>query len=328
VIRSTFSPIRPLLLLLIPLLLSVAAAQPVRHVILISVDGLRSDAIAALGPERLPTLHRFRAEGTWTDNARTDPSFTVTLPNHVAMLTGRPTFGSAGHGWTGNGTPGPSETIHRRKGERVASVFDAVGDAGLSAALFAGKEKFVLFEQSYGEQLDRVLIDPDTPALVDAFLADFGERRFAFVLLHLRDPDGAGHARGFDPEGNAYAEAVALVDRQLGRIVAAIEADPALRAGTALILTSDHGGNSLGHGDAGRPENYTVPFYVWGAGVAAADFYALNGHRADAGDERFGADADPQPIRNGDAANLALSLLGLPPLPGSMFGVADPLNLR
>jgi predicted AlkP superfamily pyrophosphatase or phosphodiesterase len=297
-------------------------------VILVSVDGLRADAIATLGPERLPTLHRLRAEGAWTDNARTDPGFTVTLPNHVAMLTGRPTFGAGGHGWTGNGTPGPNETIHRRKGERVPSVFDAVGDAGLTTALFAGKPKFVLFEQSYGERLAVALIDPDTPVLVDAFLAGFTEQRFAFVLLHLRDPDAAGHSRGFDPEGSAYAEAIALVDGQLGRIVAAIEADPELRAGTVLILTSDHGGNGLGHGNGDHPENYTIPFIVWGTRVVAGDLYALNGDRADAGDERFGAAADPQPIRNGDAANLALSLLGLPPLAGSSFGVADPLTVR
>lgn len=329
VIRPPPLPIRPLPLLLAALLLlPFAAAQQVRHVILVSVDGLRADAVARIGPERLPTLHRLRSEGAWTDRARTDAGFTVTLPNHVAMLTGRPTFGTAGHAWSGNGTPGPSETIHRRKGERVESVLDAVHDAGLATGVFAGKEKFVLFEQSYGEQLDAYWFESDTPALVDAFLAAFAERRFAFVLLHLRDPDGAGHAAGFDPEGATYADAVALVDRQLGRVLAAIEADPELRASTALILTSDHGGTALSHGRADDPANFAIPFYVWGAGVAAGDLYALNPTRADPGEERPDVRADPPPIRNGDAANLALTLLGLPTLEGSTYGVDHPVRVR
>ena len=319
-----------LLVLLIAMLSMLARAQSVGHVILVSVDGLRGDAIAALGPERLPNLFRLRREGAWTDNARTDADHTVTLPNHIAMITGRPAGGERGHGWAGNGTPGPNETIHSRKGVFVPSVFDIVHEWGLGTALYAGKPKFVLFEQSYGEWIDALVLDSDTPTLIDGYLQALAREQFGFSFIHLRDPDGAGHGWGFTPEpGSAYAAALSLVDGQMARLLATIEATEGLRGTTIVILTSDHGGNGVGHGTATNPDNFVIPFYVWGAGVAMADLYALNAdRRVDPDGAHLGLDAAPPPIRNGDAANLALRLLGLPPLPGSSIGAADPLRVR
>ena len=34
-------------------------------------------------------LVRFIKEGSYTHNARTDADFTITLPNHTSMITGR-----------------------------------------------------------------------------------------------------------------------------------------------------------------------------------------------------------------------------------------------
>ena len=49
-----------------------AGAQnpPIDHVIIISVDGLRPDAITNLGPTLLPNFYRLRNEGTGTDTSR------------------------------------------------------------------------------------------------------------------------------------------------------------------------------------------------------------------------------------------------------------------
>ena len=104
----------------------------------------------------------------------------------------------------------------------------------------------------------------------------------------------------------------------------AVEADPRLAGRTAVVLTADHGGFGTDHRDE-RVEDYTVPFYVWGAGIPAADLYALNPLRADPGTENVGFVAERQPVRNGDAGNLALSLLGLCPLPGSTITPGAPL---
>ncbi|NBU42158.1 MAG: hypothetical protein EBS51_15445, partial [Planctomycetia bacterium] len=54
--------------------------------------------------------------------------------------------------------------------------------------------------------------------------------------------------------------------------------------------------------------------------------YELNStvRRKPAASERFAANAPP-PIRNGDAGNLALSLLGLPAIPGSTINASQDL---
>jgi hypothetical protein len=108
-------------------------------------------------------------------------------------------------------------------------------------------------------------------------------------------------------------------DGYLGSILTAIKSNPALDGHTAIIVTADHGGTGTGHGTASDWRNYTVPFLVWGPGVTAgADLYALNPlTRKDPGSGRPAYSANPQPIRNGDASNLALQLLGLGPIPGS-----------
>src|SRR5262245_66489874 len=55
-------------------------------VIVVSVDGLRPDAIETF---KAPTLQRLIAEGSYTLSARTIlPS--TTLPSHTSMLTGEP----------------------------------------------------------------------------------------------------------------------------------------------------------------------------------------------------------------------------------------------
>src|SRR5262245_8758227 len=56
------------------------------HVVIVSIDGLRPDAIATY---KAPTLERLMGEGSYTLHAATIlPS--KTLPSHTSMLTGEP----------------------------------------------------------------------------------------------------------------------------------------------------------------------------------------------------------------------------------------------
>jgi hypothetical protein len=320
------------------------ATQQTSFVIHISVDGLRPDAIRALGPAQLPNLYRLRNEGVFTDNARTDVDFTITLPNHTTELTGRGVSGSAGHNYTSNDFPPPDRTIHSNKGSYVAGVFDVVHDNGLSTALYASKAKFILFNQSYDatngapdltgaddgqDKIDVYVQTADTALLVTDFLTTLGVSPFNYTLLHLRDPDSAGHAS--DWMSAEYLNSVRNIDTLLGDILNVIENDPALDGNTVIILTSDHGGTegTFGHSDQTLPTNYTIPFYVWGGAIAGgAELYDVNScNRLDPGTEQVAYTGELQPVRNGDAANLTLDLLGLGPVSGSTINSGQDLAL-
>ncbi|RMF82192.1 MAG: hypothetical protein D6744_06220, partial [Planctomycetota bacterium] len=116
--------------------LAVAQPQPVR-VIVISVDGLRPDAITA---ERTPTMFEMREEGARAELAVNDaPS--MTLPNHATILTG---LTSDHHGINFNfEVPGEIG---------VPTLLDYAHDAGYRCAFFATKTKLKYL--AHQEKLD------------------------------------------------------------------------------------------------------------------------------------------------------------------------------
>ncbi len=359
---------RPRTLLLLAALwaaLPCAAAIPaqagnVDFVIQVSVDGLRSDLLAALIAGDLAgdfeNLRRLVDEGATTFNARTDFTHTDTLPNHSTMLTGRPVLQPLGqpptahHGYTSNATPAPWDTLHNRGNPNltyVASVFDVAHDNGLLTSLYVSKSKFVIYEQSYdaangapditgaddgADKIDAFVsrwvgVPANASNMHADFIASMATNRFNYSFVHYLDLDSAGHAWGW---GSIFwAGAVKAVDGYVGDLLALVEGDPVLRGRTVIILTADHGGFGWGHGDSTNPANYTIPFFVWGEGVAGgADLYELNAcTRQDPGTGRPDYNAAPQPIRNGDGSNLALGLLGLDPIAGSTINAGQDLLL-
>jgi predicted AlkP superfamily pyrophosphatase or phosphodiesterase len=316
-------------------------------IILISADGLRPDAVRVLGPEGAPNMHRLSREGAFTANARTDVVYTITLPNHTSMISSRGVVGKDGHGWISNTDPKLGENLHDNRKAYLPSVFQVAHDHGLRTALFASKSKFSLYDLSYDERLgasdvtgedngrdkiDRYVMNEDTELLVDAVIDTFKGEVANFTMLHLRDCDSAGHKDGWNLEpGSPYLSAAAKVDGLIGSLLEAIEASPTMRDKTTIILTADHGGLTAtkGHGEAKESDNYTIPFFVWGEGAAAgADLYSLN---ADSRKDPLTAnptyEAPEQPIRNGDAGNLILSLLKLPAIPGSTINASQDLKV-
>ena len=331
-------------------MLAAGAVAPMDHVILVSIDGLSGPLLGDLvagDPSSYPAFRRLLDEGAATLNARADYTHTVTLPNHTCMITGRPVSQPLGqlstvhHGYTTNVDPLPGDTLHNQGNPNLAyvpSAFDVAHDHGLGTSLFASKSKFVIFDQSYtavtgapdqvGADDGRDKIDvyhaessatnPSHAAgMHDAFLAHLAAGPAEFSFVHYRDLDSAGHYAGW---GSALWNAWARnVDGYLGEILDFVVAHPEIMGRTVVIVTADHGGLGTDHSAANQPVIYTIPFLVWGTDVpAGADLYGLNPlHRADPGTGRPDYNATLQPIRNGDAGNLALDLLGLPAIAGS-----------
>ncbi len=333
-----------------------AQAAP-QYVIVISVDGLGGTYLNKLfngtatgGPYAIPNFTRLKNEGAATLAAHIDNNNWETLPNHTSIITGRPRDGASGHGWTLN--TDPTTTIHLNKGSYVASVFDVAHDNGLRTGMYANKSKFSLFDTfgaytgggSYNavngaidvtgadngrDKIDNTYINTTLGGVVvDTFIAQqksANPNRYAF--LHINETDYYGHNGGW---GSAtWNSQVVVVDTMLGKIFKLIEQDvPAMIGNTTIILTADHGNQdnppTLSNG---QPDRYAVPFYVWGPGVpAGADLYALNNNtRKVASSYPMTTYSGVQPIRNAEANNLALDLLGLRAIPGSTFNSTQDL---
>lgn len=322
------------------------------YVIHISIDGLNAGFMQeVIDAGKAPTLKRLQEEGAWTKNARTDFTHTNTLPNHTCMLTGRPVELPEGmpdtthHGYDYNDVPDRGDTLHNAGNPHVdyiSSVFDVVHDAGLSTALYASKDKFVIYDQSYNEtagaahtngrdKIDSYFFQDDglpafSAGVNEQFLADMKAKHFNYAFLHYRDTDTVGHADGWG--SGAWRLALAAIDSHLADVLHLVETDPVLKDHTAIIVTTDHGGTGLGHSEAELATNYTIPIFVWGAGVGRGDLYEINAAtRENPGDARPDYSADKQPIRNGGTGNLALKLLGLGPIPGSLINVQQDVRV-
>ena len=330
-----------------------SAETAIDHVILISVDGLRPEAMLRPLVDQHPAMKQL-TQGAWTAQARCDPDISVTLPNHIDMITARLVAGENGHGWVDNVDP-PSRTmggtLHLKPRHYISSVFDVAHDEGLQTALVVGKWKFVLFEQSYGEdaggpddvapnygkdKIDCFVCSPNSMDQVQqltAFIQGASDRqKKTFTFLHLALPDFVGHASGWDlSDGSAYRQALLDIDASLGFILSKINNSPTLKDRVAIVLTADHGGGVplISHRDPEAPVNFTIPFLVWtGVHQTQVDLYAINAttRHCPAANERFTANQLP-PIRNSDASNTCLMLLGLPAIPGSTVNARQDLQM-
>ena len=330
------------------------AAPEIRHVVLISVDGLRPEMLLPEMSAVHTGLTRL-ARGPHTLQARCDPDISITLPNHLDMLTGRQVAGERGHHWAENTDPparAQGGTLHARNGGYLSSMFDVAHDHGLRTGVVCGKWKFVLLEQSYGEdaggpdavapddgkdKIDLFLCDPEPESQLEHVVTlldrSATEARRSLVFWHIPSPDFAGHAKGWDlTTGSPYRAAVAKADHAIHAFLDRVDADPALRGRVAVVLTADHGGGVpfISHSDPEAPVNFTVPFVVWlGRDQPASDLYDLNprSRARPMPTERFAAGGAP-PIRNADAGNTALQLLGLPAIPGSTANAGQDLSLQ
>lgn len=316
---------------------STAAVQ---YAIVVSVDGLAPRFLEELMRQgKAPTFAGLQRISAWTHNARTDKTFTITLPNHTSMVTGLPVSPAPGfaphraHRYTENIDPLPGATVHSLRGhahQYTPSMFDVAHDHGLSTAMFASKTKFSIYSQSYNDaggpdqvgpdngrrKIDTVVIDMDVASLVAKLIAQLERNPPNLTFLHFATPDAMGHGVGWGTP--PYMAAVQQVDALLGRISSAIQKGPMAHK-TALIITADHGGTGNHHDDVTDIRNFQIPFYLMAPGVTPGDAYDVFGARFAPGPINPDYDAPKQPLRNGDSGNLALGLLGLPQIPDSLI---------
>jgi predicted AlkP superfamily pyrophosphatase or phosphodiesterase len=237
--------------------------QPVvsltRNVLIVSIDGLRPDAIREYAA---PTLQRLMQEGSYSLSARTImPS--STLPSHTSMLSGEP---PEEHGVLWNNVVSARADV-----VGFPTVFSVAREHGYSTAAFFSKAKFgplqrpgtLDYSQAPGGWFGRWSSDR-TVADVRSYLA---QNRPNLLFVHLADPDRAGHSSGW--MSDAYGRAVRSADSAVAALLQS--ADAAYGVGNySLLVTADHGGHANGHGTS-DPRDVTIPWIAWGRGVRAGE---------------------------------------------------------
>lgn len=226
-----------------------------KNVVLVSIDGLRPDAIARFAAT---TLQRLMREGSYSLSARTIMPST-TLPSHMSMLSGEP---PDEHGVFWNNVVSAKTDV-----VEFSTIFSVARAHGYHTAAFFSKAKFgplqrpgtLDYSQAPGGWFGRWSCDR-TIADVRSYLS---RQRPNLLFVHLSDPDRAGHSSGW--MSDAYARAVRHVDQALGDLILA--ADAAYGQGNySLLVTADHGGHEYGHG-TNDPLDVTIPWIAWGRGV-------------------------------------------------------------
>jgi predicted AlkP superfamily pyrophosphatase or phosphodiesterase len=239
-------------------------ARVSEHVIVISVDGLRPDAIGIFGAS---TLQRLMQEGSYTLSGRTiDPS--KTLPSHTSMLTGQP---PERHGvlWN-NVATADSASID------LPNVFGLARAQGYNTAAFFSKAKFqplqvegtLDYSQAPGGWFGRW----SSERTVNDVAKYLATARPNLLFVHLTDPDAAGHRAGWMSAD--YGRAVLNADRALSRLMTLAE-QAFGKANFSVIVTADHGGHKMNHGSDDL-RDVTIPWIAWGRGVKAGLLPASN----------------------------------------------------
>jgi len=223
------------------------------HVIVVSIDGLRADAIEAAGAT---TLRRLVSGGSATLEAQTIlPS--KTLPSHTSMLTG---VLPETHGITWN-----SDRTDDVGTVSVPTVFKLVKDAGYSTAAFFSKSKFrhLVTEGSLDEaRFPNGGVLPASRTVTDA-IRYMQYRRPNLLFVHIADTDFMGHRVGW--MSGMYLRAVREADEGVEALLEAAE-DAYGEGNFTLIVTADHGGHGHDHG-SDQAVDMTIPWISYGKGI-------------------------------------------------------------
>ncbi len=218
-----------------------------RHVIIISIDGLRPDALQQAQTVSLKALWQ---GGAYSWEAQTVfPS--ITLPSHASMLSGVTILK---HGIIWNDWEPDRGYI------KVPTVLSLIHQAGLNTAGVVGKTK--LEHLAPPSSIDFFSIPPSRAREIGQTAADYFKNHHPTVLfIHFPDPDGAGHSNGW--MSAEQFEAIRDVDQHLNPLLTVLR-ESNLIDQTLIIISADHGGHARTHG-TNQPEDMTIPWIASGS---------------------------------------------------------------
>lgn len=247
-----------------------------RRVLVIGIDGLRSDALRQV---EVPHLRMLMKTGvtTWTGVAGGEfggptQQPTISGPGWATILTGRYL---RDHGVGGNGkgaydqSGGYQKTAAPHFARYLKEKFPQAEFASITSwgwiedyLVPTAAESIAFHDKGTGGTY------PERDASVrDKAVSYLSSHDPDVLFVHFDQVDGAGHATGFSPENPVYMNAIKAADGLIGDVLAAIRARHEFpKEDWLVIVTTDHGGRGTAHGGQ-SPEERTIPMIVSGRSV-------------------------------------------------------------
>ena len=214
-------------------------------VILISIDGMRPDALKLTGNPYVKELEK-NCTYSYVGSSVIPP---VTFPCHFSMA----------HSVTPD-RHGILTNTYVPQVRPVTGIFEKIKSAGGVSAMFYGWEPMRNISKpgslKYATFIHvRVRESVDT-ALTDEAIRSIGENKPDFVFLYLPDTDDkGGHDIGWMSE--EYIRRISIAIDNVKRVIDAYGDE------YSVIIMADHGGHDRNHGQ-NIPEDMTIPLFFYG----------------------------------------------------------------
>jgi predicted AlkP superfamily pyrophosphatase or phosphodiesterase len=247
---------------------ALEAIEPSRHVVLISIDGMRPASYTSAGPAKIPTLRSLMARGAYARGV-VGVLPTVTYPSHTTMITGVPpsVHGIINNTWVDPEGVSAGAWYWYARDIKAPTLPGMLRASGMTAAAVSWPVTVGMdldyrvpehFRSRHPEALS-LLRALSTPHLIDGYEASLpaglawpptdAERtglaawiirtyKPNFLMLHVFDNDTASHASG--PESPEAAAELEKNDAQVATLLGAIK-DAGLADRTDVVIVSDHG---------------------------------------------------------------------------------------
>jgi predicted AlkP superfamily pyrophosphatase or phosphodiesterase len=212
----------------------VIGSEPIRKVLFVGWDGVRTDALLAANTPCMDSLLIHSYYNWSTDRGE----HTVSVPGWSTILHG---VWPAKHGLSDN-------TFKSNNYKNFADIFTLAKQIkpNLSVATLSNWDDFLRIteKEDYSQRFDsdRELKD-DAIRLLNSCTPDI-------MVLHFDNPDAFGHDSGFSPTNQAYLDAITISDAYLSEIMMNIEQrETMFNEEWLVVISTDHGGEGTGHGN-------------------------------------------------------------------------------
>ena len=245
--------LRCLLFVAVAPLLSVSAqaAEPVKKVLFIGIDGTRFDAMEKAAT---PNLDALMMDGIYSANClilgtRYQKNDTVSGPGWSSILTG---VWADKHGVHNNTFAGmnykeyPHFFARLKEVRPDAKTVSLVTWEPIHAKITSAADVSINYEQKEHGVMDYDRYDHEAAGEA---VKQLTEGNPDALFLYIGQVDVAGHAHGFHPTVPQYVAAIERADKLVGRVEAAMKARKTYaQEDWLVVVTSDHGGKGTGHG--------------------------------------------------------------------------------